>query len=154
MTSRLTIWLLVAGAVALACGPRARDAVTGDSAAPRASAPEEGSVLASSLDVSVADDVRLTLHITNTADSTVELQFMSGQTHDFAVADSAGRELWRWSADRMYTQALQTRTLAAGESLTFEERWSPGDARGRFTATGLLTAASHPIEQRVEFSLP
>jgi hypothetical protein len=154
-TSRLSIWLLCAGAVALACGPRARDAASRDSsAAATASRAGDGTVIASSLDVSVGTDVRLTLHVTNSSDSTVELRFPSGQTHDFAVVDSTGREVWRWSADRMFTQALQTRTLAAGHSLTYEERWSPGSITGALTAVGRLASVNLPVEKRVEFTLP
>jgi hypothetical protein len=115
---------------------------------------QEGSVIASSLDVAVGSDVRLTLHITNTADQPLELQFTSGQTHDFAVTDSTGRELWRWSAERMFTQALQTRILGTGQSVNYEERWNPEGATGELTAIGELTSANHPVMKRVEFSLP
>lgn len=154
-SSRLSICLLCAGAIVLACGPRARDATTRDSTTPAsADSPKDGSVLASSLDVAVGTDVRLALHITNASDSTLELQFMSGQSHDFAVVDSTGAEIWRWGADRMFTQALQTRALAAGQSLTYEERWTPGNATGRFTAVARLTSSNLPVEKRIDFVLP
>jgi hypothetical protein len=154
-TSRLSIWLLCAGAVALACGPRARDAATSDSAAPHsAEAARDGSPLASSLDLGVADGVRLALHITNRSDSTVELQFPSGQLYDFVIRDPAGREVWRWGADRMFTQALQTRSLGPGQSLTFEERWTPGGITGTLIAVGRLASTNLPVEQQLEFTLP
>ena len=154
-SSRLSIWLLCAGAIVLACGPRARDATTRDSTTPASVVnPRDGSVLASSLDVAVGTDVQLTLHITNAGDSTLELQFVSGQSHDFVVVDSTGAEIWRWGADRMFTQALQTRTLAAGQSLTYEERWTPGNATGQLTAIARLTSSNLPVEKRVDFALP
>lgn len=152
-SSRLSIWLLCAGAVVLACGPRAQSAVSSAADSAGVSAPD-GTVIASSLDVAVGSDVRLTLHITNTSDQPLELRFSSGQTHDFAVTDSTGRELWRWSADRLFTQALQTRVVGAGQSVNYEERWNPGGATGELTAIGELTSSSHPVVKRVEFSLP
>ena len=152
-SSRLSIWLLCAGAVVLACGPRAQSTVSSAADSAGVSAPD-GTVIASSLDVAVGSDVRLTLHITNTSDQPLELRFSSGQTHDFAVTDSTGRELWRWSADRMFTQALQTRVIGAGQSVNYEERWNPGGATGELTAIGELTSSSHPVVKRVEFSLP
>jgi hypothetical protein len=152
--SRLSIWLLCAGAVVLACGPRAQNAVSSSPADSALVTTPGGGVIASSLDVAVGSEVRLTLHITNTTDQPLELRFPSGQTHDFAVVDSTGRELWRWSAERMFTQALQTRIVGAGQSVNYEERWNPGGATGELTAIGQLTSTNHPLVKRVEFSLP
>ena len=155
ISSRLSIWLLCAGAVVLACGPRAKSAASSDSSQVAAGGEaSDSSRLASSLNVSVASGVRLTLHFTNSTDTPLELRFPSGQTHDFVILDASGAEVWRWSADRMFTQALQTRALAPGESLAYEERWSPGNAAGTFTAVGRLASSNHPIEQRIEFTLP
>ena len=132
----------------------------------------KGPVIASSLDVSVAPAggsassaagasaaagrsvVTLTLHVTNSSDKQLELTFPNGQTHDFVVLDSAGRAVWRWSADRMFTQALRSQMLESGETTSFDGRWEPGAARGRFTAVASLKSENHPIETRVEFSLP
>ena len=111
-------------------------------------------MLASSLDVSVGAEVVLALHVTNTSDQPLEIRFASGQTHDFAVREAGGREVWRWGADRMFTQALQTRTIAAGQTVTYQERWSPAGASGRFTAVGRLSSSNVPLEQQVEFTYP
>jgi hypothetical protein len=111
-------------------------------------------MLASSLSVSVGTEVRLTLHITNAADRPIELRFPSGQTHDFAILDASTTEVWRWSAERLFTQAIQTRALGVGESVTYEERWTPGNTAGAFTAVGKLASTNLPIEKRVEFTLP
>lgn len=122
--------------------------------APATDTANAGSPLASSLDVSVAEGVRLALHITNSSTQPIEVQFSSGQTHDFAIADSAGREIWRWGDGRMFTQALQAQALAPGQSVTFEERWEPAGATGRFTVVGRLMSSNLPVEKRLEFSLP
>ena len=156
--SRVLIWLLCAGAIALACVPRAqtRPARPDSTAAAAGSADSSQSeVLASSLDVNVSGAVvRFVFHVTNRADRKVELTFPSGQRYDFAVLDSDGREVWRWSADRMFTQSLQTRLLDPNETLTADERWNPGGRTGRFTAVAQLRSSNFPIEQRVDFTLP
>ncbi len=110
--------------------------------------------LATTLDVSVADGVALALHVTNKSDSKVEIRFPSGQTHEFLILDASGGEVWRWSADRMFTQALQTRLLDSDETLTVEGRWDPGTHAGKFTAVAKLTSTTHQVDKQVEFTLP
>ncbi|HEX8903853.1 MAG TPA: BsuPI-related putative proteinase inhibitor, partial [Longimicrobiaceae bacterium] len=78
----------------------------GDGAAGETSGP-----LASSLQIqATADGVAFSLAVTNSTQRPVTLEFRSGQTYDFGVSDG-GREVWRWSADRMFTQALRSETL-------------------------------------------
>lgn len=156
ISPKLSIWLLCAGAVVLACGPRAKSAASSDSSSAQNSAitNSDTSAVASSLNVTVGQDVRFTLHVTNPGDAPLELRFPSGQTHDFVVLDESGREVWRWSTDRIFTQALQTRSLGAGESATYEERWAPAASTGSFTAIARLTSTNVPVEQSVQFTLP
>ena len=181
MNSRFAVPILCAAAIVFACGPRTH---AGDSPAAATAAAADpssvvrhpshhafkGPVIASSLDVGVAgahtdaaayaaakpaaSTVTLTFHVTNNTDKHLELTFPSGQTHDFVVLDSAGRAVWRWSADRMFTQALQNRLLESGETTSFDGQWDAGTRRGRFTAVATLKSDNHPIESRVEFTLP
>jgi hypothetical protein len=111
-------------------------------------------MIASSLDVTVLDGVTLALHVTNASGRLVELRFPDGQVYDFAVLDGEGREVWRWSADRMFTQALQTKQLDPNETLSVEERWDAQGHAGRFTAVATLRSTNFPVEQRVDFTLP
>lgn len=156
MTSRLAAGILCAGAIALACGPRTKSAAA---TAPKDTA-NVGQMstsqpsLATTLDVNVAKGVTLALHVTNKSDSKIELRFPSGQTHDFTILDLEGREVWRWSTDRMFTQSLQTRLLDSDETMTVEGRWDPGARTGKFTAVAMLTSTTHSVEKRVEFTVP
>lgn len=159
MTSRLVIWFLCAGALALACGPHAHhnesSASTTDSApSPRTTPVDDDRVLATSVNVAVDDGIRFALHVTNVSDHAVELDFPSGQTHDFVVVDSIGREVWRWSDGRMFTQALQNKLLGSKETVTYEERWPGRGRRGHFTALAVLKSTNHPVQERVAFTLP
>lgn len=110
--------------------------------------------LVSSLSVETAgDSVRLVLAVTNTSTSPVALAFTSGQSADFAVAQG-GRDLWRWSADKSFVQAMRTETLPAGETRSFDATWARGAASGTLTATAWLTSTSHPLTRTAEFRLP
>lgn len=142
--------LLAALALLPACTPPAappRDGMPSPSTFPQ---------LVSSLSVQTqGDTVLLALRITNPADAPVAVTFSSGQTYDFAVRDAAGREVWRWSADRAFTQAVQTRSMGASATWEFGERWvPPAGLRGELTAVGRLASSSHPVELTSVFRLP
>jgi hypothetical protein len=111
--------------------------------------------LVASLQVAAfADSVRFALQVTNAGSAPVELEFASAQTHDFVVS-RAGVELWRWSADLMFAQALRSDTLAPGETRAFEGTWRvPPGTRGELVARGFLTARGRRAEQQAAFRLP
>ena len=108
--------------------------------------------IAASLDVKIADDVTFALHVTNSSRKRVELRFPSGQTHDLVVLDAQGREVWRWSAGRMFTQSMQNKILGVSDTLTFTETWHP-EHTGTYTAVASLLSQNYPAEQRAAFTL-
>ena len=161
LPSRLTAWLLGAGALALACGPHVASnegANATEAIRDAKPAPEGTSPLATSLNVSVDkhndQSVTLTLNITNAGDKRIELNFPSGQTHDFVVLDSAGAVVWKWSEGRLFTQAMQNKLLTSRESAKFEEKWNAGNAQGHFTVVATLRSSNYPIDEKVEITLP
>jgi hypothetical protein len=140
---------LVGCAVALsACPPEVRDE-------PAAEPSPAAARLASSLHVeSYADSARFSLLVTNPADQPVELTYPTGQSFDFVVEQN-GRELWRWSDDRVFTQAIRQETLGPEETLNFAATWTPpAGAEGEFTVRGMLTTQEHTAEQQARFRLP
>lgn len=144
MSARIVVPLaLLALALSAACASR--------------SAPPDGltpGLLPSVQASTYGDSVRFMLQVTNTAEQPVELEFRSGQEFDFVV-ENDGREIWRWSADQMFTQAIRHRTLPPGETLTFAASWTPApQLRGEFVVRGVLTAAEHRVEQQARFRIP
>jgi hypothetical protein len=143
--------LLIALALALAaCTPPPAGAP-----GPLPGAGDASSPLIASLSVQPgADSVRLTLQVTNAGTTPVTLSFSSGQSYDLAVR-GGGTTLWTWSADRTFLQALRSETLAAGETRTWSESWTPPPGTsGTLTAVATLTSTSHPVERSTEFRLP
>lgn len=147
VTTRLIITLCAVGALAIACGQRPHTPDTSTSAPAKVSTTTP---LGSTLNVGVNDMVSFAFSVVNNSGKKIELVFPNGQTHDVAVLDSTGREVWRWSEGRMFTQALQTRLLNHGSALTYDERWKNAPA-GRYTAVARLNSESHPLEARTEF---
>lgn len=110
--------------------------------------------LVPTLSVVVAgDSVRFTFQVANAGMSAVELTFGSGQRYDIVVSDSAGGEVWRWSAGRMFTQAVGEERLEAGGTLEYEATWDPSGREGVYRAVARLLSSDQPLELGTEFEL-
>lgn len=170
MSTRILASMLCLGAVAFTCGPHARKGTSSSAAgetaliqagvprtaaAPRSAHPAQKSVVVGQLFVRASDtEVRMALHVSNNSRKSVELTFPSGQTYDFVVLDSVGRELWRWSEGRLFTQALRNKLLSSGESLDYEASWDGNLLPpGRYAARAVLASENYPIVQQVTFSV-
>jgi hypothetical protein len=116
-----------------------------------AGAPPE---LAASLNARVGpDSASFTLHVSNSSATPVRLGFGTAQRYDFEVGTLTGEQLWKWSADRMFAQALDAVVLKPGESIEYTEVW-PDARAGRYWVQGRLTSTDHPVELRTEFEVP
>lgn len=93
--------------------------------------------LDATLDVTVDDAV--TFEYSVTATETVELQFRSGKIADVVVSDQADNQVWQWSGNRMFTQALQTRTVSPGSPLEQTFTWDEPEP-GAYVAVAALEA--------------
>ncbi len=174
MNTRLLIPLLLAGAVALACGSRSHsDAAatptdgsvrqagtpTPMAVAPSrpveqpASAPKVAPLKSAFVVRAEARAIHFSLDLTNASKKNFELEFPSGQEYDFAVLDSTGREVYRWGKERMFTQSLQNRLLGGGETMRYEERADKALPNGSYVAVATLRSSNFPVQERVPFQL-
>jgi hypothetical protein len=150
MTNRLIIPLLcAASAVAFARGTTGHKSTLAASSA----GVRSKSDLTSKFVVNAGSGVEFTLDVRNNTTKMVELRFPDGKTHDFIVQDASGKEVWRWSRSRMFTQGMQNKLIKAKDVAVFTETWDPAGMRGKFTAIAVLSSDNHPIEERVEFEL-
>lgn len=116
--------------------------------------PPPGDSLTASLGVSVGSDVALTFTVRNANAAPAALHFTSSQRYDIRVWSDEGSTLvWRWGADKAFTQALGEVTLAAGESVTWTEHM-PKPAAGRYRALAYLTSSSHGAASYATFTVP
>ena len=171
MKPRFVISGLCIVAVAYACGPRTHTETTTQSAslalastsvtpsfAQQGSARESRTSAQNALTATVyvrtnESPMRLKLHVVNTSKKRLELTFASGQTHDFAIVDTAGREVWRWASGRMFTQSVRNKLLGGGEAMEFEESVGLNLPNGRYVARATLASQNYPITQTVEFTV-
>ena len=150
MIPKLPLSLLCAAALSFACGPRSR----GDAPAVRDhAAAVPGAPLAPTLVVAVGDEVRFDFTVTNVGRSAAEVTFPDGRTHDVVVLDAEGREVWRWSTGRLFTQAMQAHVVRAGDALAYGAEWER-PAPGRYTAVATLASTDFPVTHRTEFVVP
>src|SRR5215217_5403398 len=147
MTNRLIIPLLCAASVvAFARGNTGHKSTLAASSTERHAKVD----LSSKFTVKAGSVVEFTLDVRNHTPKMVELRFPNGKTHDFYVKDAGGKEVWRWSSSRMFTQGMQNKLIKAKDVATFSEGWDASRHHGKFTATAVLASDNHPIEERVE----
>ena len=161
MKAPVAFGIISLGVLAFACAPRPRG--TEPAAARTAKTPREQDARAvatphieSALAVNVndvSDGVRFDFRVTNAGGTRVEVNFPSGQTHEVIVLDTLGREVWRWSNGRMFTQVLQNKVLHREDTLAYGERWKNAP-RGQYVAVARLASANYPVEQRAQFEVP
>jgi hypothetical protein len=166
MYSRLVVPLVCAAAIVFACGPRPRGTVAskpvpatrrldGTHSAAGSRRLRKGDTTRVDAALAIAPDVdgvRLALSVVNLDSRQLEIDFPNGQTRDFVVLDAAGREVWRWSRGRLFTQTVQNRFLSAGDTAVYEERWT-APAPGQYTVVATLRSKNYPIERRASFQL-
>ncbi|WLD94178.1 BsuPI-related putative proteinase inhibitor [Alkalihalobacillus sp. AL-G] len=89
--------------------------------------------------------------VKNQTEQIVELQLSSGQQFDLWITDESGNEVFHWAEGKVFTQALMTKTLKQGESLTYEVEYpelKPGTNKFKFVFT-----SKPPIEQIFEHTI-
>jgi len=160
----LLIPLLCLGAVAFACGPRSHSEASLVSvniakpvavpAVQRTARKSQQARVAPTFTVGVEHkSIRFALDVTNPTKKDVELTFPDGQTHDFAVQDSIGREVYRWGARRMFTQSVQNRTIDGGETMHIIENATIDLQPGSYVAVANLRSTNFPVQERVSFEV-
>lgn len=168
MNSRLIFALVCAGALAFACSPRSHSQASQPAAlasalplkvtppverAPRhaGATTKSEAKLDSRFDVTVDPRaIHFALGVKNVGRKHLELTFPSGKSYDFVVVDSIGREVWRWSNGRMFTQGVQNKQLSTGDSMHAKEAWT-SPTPGHYTAIATLNSTNYPTEQRMDF---
>ncbi|MFC0272017.1 BsuPI-related putative proteinase inhibitor [Metabacillus herbersteinensis] len=71
-----------------------------------------------------SENVEFVISLLNNTEEEKDFEFRSGQKYEIIVRDTTGKEVYRYSKDRMFTQALQYVKLAPGESREWKEIWN------------------------------
>lgn len=92
------------------------------------------------------DPVTLIVTIRNRSGAPRTLTLPTSQTHDCIVYAGKDKEVWRWSAGRMFAQVMTELTFTPGESRAIAVRWDLTDPKGAplppgdYRAVGLVPA--------------
>lgn len=106
----------------------------------------------SRLDIEVTDAaVHFSFTVRNTGTAPVTLTFPNGHRADVAVYER-DTEVWRWSDDKLFVQAIQSETLAPDASLVHEAVWDT-PAAGSYTAEASLMAEDTSVIERTDFQV-
>ena len=91
--------------------------------------------------------------VTNPGKKSLELSFPSGQEYEFTVVDSRGKEVVRWSAQKMFTQSSQNHLLDGGDTMHIEEDAPANLPRGTYQAVATLRSSNFPVQERIAFEM-
>jgi hypothetical protein len=80
--------------------------------------------------------VPLRLVVANNSSKRIDLKFPSSKTHDFQIIDNHGREIWRWSAGKVFAQAFVERQLGSGEDEIYTAQWNQKDNDNKDVSPG------------------
>jgi hypothetical protein len=102
-----------------------------------------------SLETVKADDkISIDFVLKNISGKALQLKYGSGQQFDIWVYNEQNEEVYRWSNDKAFTQALIETELSKSGQLTFNEDWNLEDNKGN-----PIPAGKYTIEVRVMIGL-
>src|SRR5690606_33737271 len=103
--------------------------VTGEGAAAGAGPAVAVGLAVEPVDVGGQRAYVLVLGVMASGNEEAMVTFRTGQAYDFAAFQD-GREVWRWSAGRVFHQAVTERRFRPGELVVFTHVWDGRDAEG------------------------
>ncbi|NLW09809.1 MAG: hypothetical protein GX036_08105 [Firmicutes bacterium] len=83
--------------------------------------------------------IKMALQVYNYSQIPVTFDFTTSQRYDFAIYDSRGREVWRWSDDKGFLQVIGQLILQPGESVVYTAEHVFTDKNGEPMPTDLYT---------------
>ena len=86
------------------------------------------------------EQVRFTILVA--AGEPITLYYRTTQRYDIVIADSEGKEVWRWSKDKAFGEVLEEVALEENEILTFDETWDQRDNEGQPLPAGNYTVTA------------
>lgn len=96
------------------------------------------------------ENIEFLLTVTNNSSDPLTLNFLDGQQYDFYINSSIDTEVWRWSADKAFTQALTELVIQAGESIEISQVWNQTLAGGGVISIGNYFAFGSLLDQSPE----
>lgn len=93
------------------------------------------------------------LRLTNTSSAAVTLHFANAQKYDISVTEAEGREVWRWSAGKMFAQATEELTLKPGEWFNYFEKIESGALPAGDHSVAAWSTAEELVNEQVKVGI-
>jgi|GEM_PF-3738726 len=104
----------------------------------------------------VNDEMVFSFALVNISGKDQEVRFNSGQKYDIVITNNSGREVYRWSEGRFFTEAIEYVTVKKGGSLEFTESWDFKNKNGEIVEPGQYNVKveikAQPKEEGQSFS--
>lgn len=113
---------------------------------------EDSGALDLLFDLSVHTDsypYQLDIDVRNDGDELAELEMGSGQKYEIIVTDSSGAQVYRYSDDKMFTQALELIPLEPNETISWSEELLL--SAGTFAVEVIVMTTGHDYVQQTQF---
>ncbi|MFP3421151.1 BsuPI-related putative proteinase inhibitor [Bacillus sp. SIMBA_154] len=94
--------------------------------------------------------VQFNMSLKNESDRDIEFTFNTSQKFELSVYDENGNEQYRYSKDRMFTQAIQSFVLKKDEAYDFQDTWSNGVEPGTYEAVVTFKGKAEGLKQITE----
>lgn len=101
-------------------------------------------------------ETQFVISLTNQSDQLKKLEFHSGQKYEIIVTNDKDEEVYTYSKGKMFSQALESALIKAGESMEWEETWQhenlpPGQYKAKVS---ILSHKSENLTIEKEWTVP
>lgn len=97
--------------------------------------------------------VQFNMSLKNESNQDIEFTFNTSQKFELIVYDENGNEKYRYSKDRMFTQAIQSFVLKTKETYDFQDTWSKGVKPGTYEVVVTFKGKAEGLKQITEKKL-
>lgn len=108
------------------------------------------SMMTDKMSYSVGEPIIMTLKIFNYIEEDITFHFNTSQKYDFIIEDGEGKEVWRWSEDRMFAMMLGEEVLGpTNPEVTYIGEYTNNLSPGYYKITGIFVAQDRPMSGNV-----
>lgn len=97
--------------------------------------------------------VQFNMSLKNESNQDIEFTFNTSQKFELIVYDENGNGKYRYSKDRMFTQAIQSFVLKTKETYDFQDTWSKGVKPGTYEVVVTFKGKAEGLKQITEKKL-
>jgi len=88
------------------------------------------------------EPVPISFQVENCGTEPVPVTYATSQRYEIVVEDDDGNEVWRWSRDKLFTQAISEEEFKSFTSVTYFQLWDKRDLEGKPVPFGRYTVTA------------